>query len=117
MKTDRMGCSLLPFTSALASHTRWGISCWNEFEARNVLTKLDGTIWNSGAFAPVSLAIGWGIPQNNIAGLCLSPDMVPETGVVKVETTTTLSFAFIGQSGLAERFTTYFFLAQCTRLL
>jgi hypothetical protein len=78
MKPDRMGCSLIPFTHAIASHTRWGISCLNEFEARNVLTKLDGTVWNSGAFAPVSLAIGWGIPQHYIAGLCLSPAMLPE---------------------------------------
>jgi hypothetical protein len=28
---------------------------------------------------------GWGVPQHNIAGLCLSPDMMPETGIVEVE--------------------------------
>jgi hypothetical protein len=85
MKPNCMGCSLLLFTHAVASHTRWGISCWNEFEAHNVLTKFNGTGWNSGAFAPVSLAIGWGVPQHNIAGLCLSPDMMPETGILEVE--------------------------------
>ena len=79
---DRMGHSLLPFTHANASHTRWGLS--NEFEARNVLTPFDGTGWNAGAFAPVSLVVGWDVPQHSIAGLWLSPDMVPETGEVEV---------------------------------
>lgn len=83
MKPNRMGCSLLPFTHATATHTRWG--AMDEFEACNVLAKHDGTSWNSGAFAPVSLTVGWEIPQRCIAGLCLTPDMVPETGVVEVE--------------------------------
>jgi len=82
---DRVGYSELPFTHAVASHTRWGISCWNEFDAHNVLTKCDGTEWNSGAFAPVSLTVGWGVSQHYVAGLWLSPDMVPVTGVVEVE--------------------------------
>jgi hypothetical protein len=85
MKPDRMGYSLLPFTRATASHTRWGVVYWNEFEASNVLTKCDGTEWNAGAFAPVSLTVGWDIPQHCVVGLWLSPDMAPETGVVKVE--------------------------------
>jgi hypothetical protein len=85
MKPDRMGHSLLPFTHAAASHTRWGIDSWDEFEARNVLTPFDRTGWNSGAFAPVTLTVGWGVPQHCIAGLWLSPDMVPGTGEVEVE--------------------------------
>jgi hypothetical protein len=33
----------------------------------------------------VSLIVGWDIPQRCVVGLWLSPDMAPETGVVKVE--------------------------------
>lgn len=84
MHPDRMGCSLLPFTVATASHTRWGVDYWNQFEACNVLTPFDGNTWNSGEFAPVSLTVGWRVPQHYIAGLWLSPDMVPETGMVEV---------------------------------
>ena len=82
---DRMGLSLLPFTLAVASHTRWGIKSWSEFEARNVLTPFDSTRWDAGAFAPVSLVIGWDTPQHCIGGLWLSPDMAIQTGLVEVD--------------------------------
>ena len=82
---DRMGLSLLPFTLAVASHTRWGIKSWSEFEARNVLTPFDSTRWDAGAFAPVSLVIGWDTPQHCIGGLWLSPDTAIQTGLVEVD--------------------------------
>ena len=82
---DRMGLSLLPFTLAVASHTRWGVRWYSEFEARNVLTPFTQTGWNAGAFAPVSLVIGWDTPQHCIGGLWLSPDMAFQTGLVEVD--------------------------------
>lgn len=84
MNPNRIGYSLLPFTHASASHTRWGVDSWNQFEASNALIPFSPPSWNSGEFAPVSLTLGWGIPQHHIAGLWLSPDMVPETGEVEV---------------------------------
>ena len=85
MKPDLMSYSHIQFTYAIASHTRLGIILENEYDAYNVISKSDKTSWNSGTFAPVSLTLGWDIHQHCITGLWLSPDMLPQTGMVEVK--------------------------------